>query len=39
VMRQTQVKAAYGLWVTAAERDAVARELDRCELVAPATSP
>ncbi|WP_298458791.1 HNH endonuclease family protein [uncultured Cellulomonas sp.] len=36
VMRQAEVKAAYGLWVTAAERDAVERELDRCEVVEPA---
>jgi len=38
VMRQTQVKAAYGLWVTRAERDAIDRELDRCE-PAPAATP
>ncbi|WNB85546.1 HNH endonuclease family protein [Cellulomonas sp. ATA003] len=38
VMRQAEVKAAYGLWVTAAERDAVERELDRCEVVEPPTS-
>ncbi|EYR63961.1 hypothetical protein N866_16960, partial [Actinotalea ferrariae CF5-4] len=30
VLTQTTVKAAYGLWVTAAEREAIARELDRC---------
>ena len=30
VLRQVRVKAAYGLWVTAAERDAIARQLDRC---------
>jgi len=29
-LRQVRVKAAYGLWVTAAERDALDRELDRC---------
>ena len=29
---QVEVKAEYGLWVTAAERDALARELDRCVL-------
>nr|EMP14199.2 hypothetical protein ISGA_131 [Gordonia sp. NB41Y] len=28
--RQIEVKAAYGLWVTAAERDALARLLDDC---------
>ena len=39
VIRQVRVKAAYGLWVTAAERDAMARELDRCEVVAaPSTA-
>ncbi|MBC7292066.1 MAG: HNH endonuclease [Actinotalea sp.] len=35
VLLQTTVKAAYGLWVTAAERDAIARELDRCVVVEP----
>ena len=30
VARQIAVKAAYGLWVTPAERDAMARVLDRC---------
>jgi hypothetical protein len=30
VLRQVRVKAAYGLWVTAAERDAMRRQLDRC---------
>ncbi|WP_425279316.1 HNH endonuclease family protein [Corynebacterium bovis] len=30
VATQVQVKAKYGLWVTAAERDAVDRELGRC---------
>jgi len=34
VVRQVRVKAAYGLWVTPAERDAVSRQLDRC-VVAP----
>jgi len=34
VMQQVRVKAAYGLWVTAAERDAIARELGECEVVA-----
>ena len=29
-LRQVRVKAAYGLWVTAAERDALERELGRC---------
>ncbi|WP_315098774.1 HNH endonuclease family protein [uncultured Cellulomonas sp.] len=29
-LRQVRVKAAYGLWVTAAERDALDRELGRC---------
>jgi hypothetical protein len=37
-MRQVEVKEAYGLWVTAAERDAMARELDRCEVV-PSGAP
>ena len=37
VARQTAVKAKYGLWVTAAERDAIARVLGTCpEHVAPA---
>ena len=35
VLRQVRVKAAYGLWVTAAERDAIARELARCEVAVP----
>ena len=30
VARQVCVKTAYGLWVTAAERDALNRELNRC---------
>ncbi len=30
VARQVAVKAAYGLWVTSAERDAMARVLDTC---------
>jgi hypothetical protein len=30
VARQVAVKARYGLWVTAAERDAIARALSRC---------
>lgn len=29
-LRQIRVKAAYGLWVTAAERDALSDQLDRC---------
>ncbi|WP_308200319.1 HNH endonuclease family protein [Cellulomonas wangsupingiae] len=29
-LRQTTVKAAYGLWVTQAEHDALAREIGRC---------
>ena len=29
-LRQISVKSAYGLWVTAAERDALGRQLDRC---------
>lgn len=33
VLQQVRVKAAYGLWVTAAERDAIDRELDRCVVV------
>ena len=28
--RQIRVKADYGLWVTAAERDALSRQLDTC---------
>ncbi len=34
VIRQVRVKAAYGLWVTAAEREAIARELGRCDVAA-----
>jgi hypothetical protein len=30
VARQVAVKAKYGLWVTAAERDAIARVLGAC---------
>ena len=33
VLRQVRVKAAYGLWVTRAERDAMERELGRCAVV------
>jgi hypothetical protein len=48
VATQVQVKAKYDLWVTAAERDAIARELGRCgaqgivpvdEAPAPAPEP
>ena len=35
VLRQVRVKAAYGLWVTAAERDAISRELGHCEVAQP----
>jgi hypothetical protein len=35
VMRQVEVKSTYRLWVTPAERTAMARELDRCEVRAP----
>ncbi|CAN5357345.1 hypothetical protein BH11ACT1_BH11ACT1_02220 [soil metagenome] len=38
VLRQVRVKAAYGLWVTAAERDAMRHQLDRC-VVAAARTP
>jgi len=33
-IRQVAVKAKWGLWVTAAERDALARELGRCRTAA-----
>ncbi|NAZ74793.1 DUF1524 domain-containing protein, partial [Kineococcus sp. T13] len=41
VARQVAVKAAWGLWVTAAERDAIARVLATCpdQPVAAATAP
>ena len=39
VMRQVHIKAAYRLWVTAAEREALDRELDRCDVVTPAPAP
>ena len=39
VLRQVRVKVAYGLWVTAAEGEAMARELGRCEIVPKAESP
>ncbi|GIG41585.1 hypothetical protein Cph01nite_33470 [Cellulomonas phragmiteti] len=32
-LRQTVVKAAYGLWVTQAEHDALSRAIDRCVVV------
>ncbi|WP_136517841.1 HNH endonuclease family protein [Cellulomonas telluris] len=32
-LRQVHVKHGYGLWVTRAERDALAREIDRCAVV------
>lgn len=35
VARQIEVKAVYGLWVTAAERDAMRRVLDACHEPAP----
>jgi hypothetical protein len=35
VLSQVRVKAAYGLWVTAAERAAISREIGRCEVVTP----
>lgn len=38
VVRQVRMKAAYGLWVTAAERDAIERQLDGCA-VARASPP
>ncbi|NMR20281.1 HNH endonuclease family protein [Cellulomonas fimi] len=38
VIRQVHVKATYGLWVTGAERDAIARELGRCEVVPDAAA-
>ncbi len=39
VSRQVEVKARYGLWVTAAERDAIARVLDTCGAAAPPADP
>jgi hypothetical protein len=40
VARQVAVKAAYTLWVTQAEKDAIARTLTRCGAAAPApTTP
>jgi len=39
VSRQVLVKHRYGLWVTAAERDAIARNLDTCGQSGPAVPP
>ncbi|WP_426593963.1 HNH endonuclease family protein [Cellulomonas sp. McL0617] len=39
VLRQIRVKAAYGLWATAAEHDAFARVLGRCVVAKQARSP
>lgn len=39
VSRQIQVKAKYSLWVTQAEKDAMARVLDTCERPAPPPPP
>ncbi|MET1053256.1 MAG: DUF1524 domain-containing protein [Mycetocola sp.] len=39
VARQVSVKATYGLWVTKAERDAMARVLDSCPGESALTSP
>ena len=33
VLRQVDVKSAYGLWITSSERDAIDREIDRCVVV------
>lgn len=38
VVRQVRVKAAYGLWVTQAEHDAMGRQLDGCALAADSPS-
>jgi len=43
-LRQVRVKAAYGLWVTSAEHDALERQLGRClvgeqEDLSPASAP
>ncbi|WP_051639889.1 HNH endonuclease family protein [Cellulomonas sp. URHE0023] len=38
-LRQIRVKAAYGLWVTAAEHDSLDRELGRCVVATTATPP
>lgn len=39
VIRQVRVKAAYGLWVTKAERDAIVRELGRCDIASGPKRP
>ncbi|QBJ98615.1 DUF1524 domain-containing protein [Rhodococcus sp. ABRD24] len=39
VSRQVEVKSAYSLWVTEAERDAIARVLGECGATAPASAP
>ena len=39
VARQVEVKAAYGLWVTAAEHDAIARVLGDCGATLAAVAP
>ena len=39
VMRQALVKSTYRLWVTDAERAAIARELDRCEVADATEAP
>ncbi|ABG96997.1 conserved hypothetical protein [Rhodococcus jostii RHA1] len=39
VADQVEVKAAYGLWVTQAEHDAIARVLRDCGAAAPAVAP
>ncbi|MFD4467235.1 DUF1524 domain-containing protein [Rhodococcus sp. NPDC058505] len=39
VARQIEVKAAYGLWVTTAERDAMARVLADCGAAQPQVAP
>jgi hypothetical protein len=38
VVRQVRVKAAYGLWVTQAEHDAMGRQLDGCAVAADSPS-
>lgn len=39
VLRQIRVKAAYGLWVTAAEHDAMDTYLDKCHVGPAASTP
>ena len=39
VARQVRVKAAYGLWVTQAEKDAIVRVLDSCDGSDPTRAP